>query len=874
MNPNVADLLKKIFVGLCIIITLVLAVKVYEYISQRYFNIEGFEDIKSIVTREYTNRYVNDSPIWSNKFYNMQFDDDLKKMQPPISFWKPDIKTLSTQNSQTFKMTGNAISNDTSYKSPKVKTLVVDGDLKLPDDFKKVGEISGVSGDIDWTDTDQFNILNDMQNSFNSIDDINKFNDLYNSIYKNYENVKNLYQTYNEVISNSMNNIVLTSLKFIAMQYDVYGYTPTQPTGTNNYFSMQELKNESEIKSSEPKNGNGYVSMFIPFGVDVELYNNANYKGDNYRIVSPDNPTERNEKFDETKILSDYKQLGDFVAMNGLNANGKIAVCYPVPEKYDNFYSISGNKAADNAKISTYVNSTSFYKNNNINTHIVAVKDSVYTHCVTFDIKLKYILESAGEAYKLENLEEFKTLEKNREILGKIIGIYNLNRQRDLKKLLDNISNYMQNTTVRYQHYYLLPALFTNSKIDPTISFIVKPNEAFFDNIKKSIANELNNTNPLTYGIEKPKLFDINYNSTGSDKLKLLIKPANYTYNNNFVISTDSLYATNKTFIEAREKEFEIFNKIIKSISTNTLGLPPLFVYTPIAPKNYKAIGDIVISKLSNQTSKNDELIKMRTNKEYMCVPEHCVVPVRPWRTTDLFYEINASTSDNQSNYLGFYMNPYTGTFKVSNLPGVLPTGSVEKVVACVKKCKVIDNLIRSNDCIAKTAKNNKILLNETPVVDTSSADAEAEYYESKIAEQSEVIKDLKLRANNIRVNNDKYDIINKSENRAKLQNYVDTQKENIDIITQKLLGSAGRVDVNIRIPADLRIKVTNSIVKLINDSPNMSKSQKQNLINQALNISDSNDVQQILNRCPTYDLDDYVKKSVVNDVCYGCELE
>lgn len=870
MSPYIADLLKKIFVGLCIIITLILAVKVYEYISQKYFNIEGFEEIKSIVTREYTTKYLNNSPIWSNKFYNMQFDNDINKMQSPISFWQPDIDIINNEKKTQLKMTGYSISNNNEYKPPSIKTLIVDGDVKMPSDFNKIGEISGISGDIDWNNPDQFNILNDMQNSFNTIQDIHGFNNLYNNIYSNYVDIKNLYKTYNNVLISSMNDMVLKSLKFMGMQY--YGYLNyiIQPPGTRNYFSMQDLKNDGIIESSESSNGEGYVTMFIPFGLNVELYSDANYEGAKYDIISPDNPTERNATIDDSNISSDYKQISDYLLEKGLDDNSRIKVCYPLPEKYDNFYSLNGGTAYNNVRVPT-----NKYLNETLNTHILSVKQNNYIHVVTFDIKLSKIFENAGVDYKLENITEMKTLINNINLLDDISNKVNLQRIIHLKNSLSKIKDFIiNNATVRYQHFYLLPALFKEYKLI-TRSFIVKPSEKFYDNIISSITNELNNTNPLTYFMEKPKLFDIDYSSKGNIYKKLndiyIITDTNYTNNNNFGAIE---YNSNKSDITTREKEFDIFNIIIKSIENKTLGLAPLSVYSPIAPKNYKALGDIILGKLSTTSNNIDDLLKLKTDKKYACVPEHCVMHVRPWRTTDLFYEINTSTNNNQSNYLGFYMNPYTGTFKVSNAKGVLPTGSVEKVVACVKKCNVIDNLIRSNDCITKTAKNNKNLLNDTPVIDTSSSDAESQYYEDKIAQQTEVINELKKRAINIQINDDKYDIINKAENRAKLQNYVDKQKENIDIITQKLLGSTNRIDVNVRIPANLRIKVINNITNLINNSPNMSKEQKQYLINQALNITDSNELQSILNKCPTYDLDGFVKKTVVNDVCYGCNLE
>jgi hypothetical protein len=115
--------------------------------------------------------------------------------------------------------------------------------------------------------------------------------------------------------------------------------------------------------------------------------------------------------------------------------------------------------------------------------------------------------------------------------------------------------------------------------------------------------------------------------------------------------------------------------------------------------------------------------------------------------------------------------------------------------------------------------------------------------------------------------------------NKAKLQNYVDTQKRNIELVADRLEKDQNKIQANINIP----LQVLNQIITMINNLPNLNTSQKTDLTDKIVsNAQAANsglltssqynaNLNNILRSCPEYDLTGLVKKSVVGDVCYGC---
>ena len=127
----------------------------------------------------------------------------------------------------------------------------------------------------------------------------------------------------------------------------------------------------------------------------------------------------------------------------------------------------------------------------------------------------------------------------------------------------------------------------------------------------------------------------------------------------------------------------------------------------------------------------------------------------------------------------------------------------------------------------------------------------------------------------------DKAHIVNKEMNKNKLQVYVDNQKKNIDIIMKRLIKDKNSIKTNINV----RIDDLNRIIKMIKISRDLTEEQKTELVSKLINnekmleanVINKETYKKTLNRvlssCPDYDLTGLVKKELVSDVCYGCDI-
>lgn len=302
-------------------------------------------------------------------------------------------------------------------------------------------------------------------------------------------------------------------------------------------------------------------------------------------------------------------------------------------------------------------------------------------------------------------------------------------------------------------------------------------------------------------------------------------------------------------------------------LTSGTIEFFPLQIYEPVAPAGYSSIGHV----FCNTTQ---DLQKIKTMDNVACVPSHCVKDIRDWTATDKIFEYNR-----EGVYWALYKNPYTGTFKAVNRPGV-PSGKVCKVVACVAKCNVVDNLIKADECARKYNNLNKSIVENAGTENADlAAGTEEQIYLTKIKNQSDNITRLKTRAQKMQLDISKADIITQEMNKRKLQDYVDTQKRNIDLVSRRLEKDTNTIQANVNIP----VEVINEIIRGIRNNPTMEYGQKTEIINKIIknaNELNSNiitqaqynaNLNQIAQSCPQYDLSGLVRKSTVADVCYGC---
>jgi hypothetical protein len=302
------------------------------------------------------------------------------------------------------------------------------------------------------------------------------------------------------------------------------------------------------------------------------------------------------------------------------------------------------------------------------------------------------------------------------------------------------------------------------------------------------------------------------------------------------------------------------------ALNSGNIDFFPLQIYEPIAPPNYKALGHVFCN-----TAK--DFYKLSTANNVACVPEQCVKEIRDWVSSDKVFEYNQSGV-----YWALFKNPYTGTFIAVNQPQ-LPSGKVCKVVACVAKCNAIDELQKADECARKYYQINKSIAKNTTETPDFVGNTEESIYLEKIKQQSDNITRLEKRAQQMQITIDKADIVNTEMNKSKLQDYVDTQKRNIDLVVKQLEKDQNKISANINIP----VSALNNLISMIKNVPTLTPEQKQKVISKiiqnATQLSNNTitsgqyntNLNQILKSCPQYDLTGLVKKDLVSNVCYGC---
>lgn len=395
--------------------------------------------------------------------------------------------------------------------------------------------------------------------------------------------------------------------------------------------------------------------------------------------------------------------------------------------------------------------------------------------------------------------------------------------------------------------------------------------------------NNLLNNNYIVYN-----LF---YNNISSDKLTTGIYPSLAGLNNNKLnITIDSNlqnYISQKidkininwdlppSLINQYDKLTHYFQKIIEFIDNfKNKGINdlPLTIYRPIINNpNYIVLGDIILDDSKKISNYIDFPI-------LAAVPINCVHDIRDWRSTDMIYEYQNKNNDI---YFSIFFNPYLGTFKTVTVKGNYPNGRVQKLVACVEGCKSVDNIIKYHQCAKQIQRQNKNIMDKTPLIGTNVLDEQNNYYLEKLGKRQNNINTLKTGVEIIQNINDRVNSINKADSRANLQKYIDKQKENINTITDKLINDSGKIKANVNIPKDFSLPLVNLIINKINESniPN-----KQNLIDKFMklikdlktNVITKTEMQNkldiLLSQCPNID-PMLIKKQLVNQLCVGCNI-
>jgi hypothetical protein len=354
----------------------------------------------------------------------------------------------------------------------------------------------------------------------------------------------------------------------------------------------------------------------------------------------------------------------------------------------------------------------------------------------------------------------------------------------------------------------------------------------------------------------------------------------NISVKSNYSKEDHPLYKTINNFKNGIKNKFDnIINKIITSsnllnalrdkILSNNFNHYPMKIYRPIAPKHYKSVGDLIYAETSSFKDDPNFVNSKPNLSQIACVPEQCVREAREWLPVDKIYEYQKG-----GEYLAIFKNPYLQTFRAVTTPGTLPPGKVEKVVACVERCKLIDDIIQADKCAKtfyKTHKNISDTFNMDP--DNVINERKNQIYKNKIVERQDRINMLKETTRRLQVQDDKANLINEAYNRNKLQDLVDKQNVNMHKLVDKLEKGRNTIAIRVRFNYDKLFQLCSN-GNLPNDvcsyvQENIRKPSG-NLTDAERRQYDTNAVAALLDSCPTPESEGLVKRALVENNC-GC---
>ena len=478
------------------------------------------------------------------------------------------------------------------------------------------------------------------------------------------------------------------------------------------------------------------------------------------------------------------------------------------------------------------------------------------TLSIDANINSSQLADSASIKSILSSTRYFRNVKS--ENITFIDNTVNLNNVSVTANLISSMIAKINTEIVAFAKSYPdLSGYLNFDKIIPAIQSFVTTSMAYTYNypvVKLPIASISN----LTYDISSVR---VGYTVAPFDPLSIPKMLNSMLYN--FDIS--QLPTFNSSPIAGILNNVGLIGYLANKIGTNSLGLFSMTVLEPVAPAGYMSLGHI----FTNQT---DNLKTVKANTCVGCVPISCVKEIRDWQMTDMVFEYQDSKI-----YFNIFYNPYIGTFIFGTKPG-LPSGKVCKVVACVKPCTIVDEIIKADKCARNFQQMSKSINVQNPLTSTLVTDEEDQYYLNKIAEQSQRIALLKSKATDMQIQADKVDIVNREYNKGKLQNYVDTQERNIGLVMQQLEKGKNSVDVDMQIP----LNVLNYIIKLIqtSDIPHADKKNMLDAIVKNKTLADNGvitgatyreNMSKLLKTCQDYDLNGFVRKDLASEVCYGC---
>jgi len=869
---------KKKLIYICIIIVIFIIIRILYYTL--YYDLEHFASTDNLIT-DLLSKYksTNAQQIadpnnintemqiksWNNKIYNMQ---NTTQQSKAISFYKPNLLI----NNELYCKLGDIVSQNTDYSIPTADqfTLLVKknvSDIKQPIRFDLVVDIGYNKFNSEYNDYSIY-----INNSINISNIDNSLKNCASAI----NNLNSLIQNNLSIIQNTFVNDVLKNIRIRQDNLEKGPDSITLYKLINNIgINVIEGFNSTTIISRDTSTDSSYADLINMLNIrssskrDIQPINNINENNieDNIEdssytdFLNPLNTTPsqiiNNQQPTTNSIINYSFPVKDSNVLISLPAGITGSLSYTIDNKEKNIdisipSNLDSDQDSDKTKIINKLPLVPYgsvitepqlefvYTNSKMFKYIPTV--TLINYIISLCNDIKNIYNSNSDLFIYLNLAtDLNSVTQVLRILNDMLEISNSKKDFDI--IIAQLNPIMNNNNTNT----LLGLVLWIIKNMP-ISYISTVLNFRASNIKQDI----------TY-------YTLKITGFNNDIISNII-PSTYNIVGNNIINNNKIINININNIIPNINRFATF---VSNFNNNTLPLFPLKIYKPIAPDNYISLGHVFcIDK--------KELQKIIDSNNVACIPSQCVKEIRDWKQSDKIFEYN---KDNK--YFGLFYNPYTGTFVSTNTNSQqLPDGKVCKVVACVKKCDAIDKLKKSDECARNYYNLNKNANSKTQLSSNLLSNQEEEFYLDKIKSQSDSISRLQTRAQNMQIDIDKATIVNREMNKNKLQDYVDTQKRNIDIIMKRLKDDKNKIETNINAPLD----TINAIIQMIKDSQALTSQQKNSMIKQIVDIQTKsnnnlitygdyiNNLNNILNSCPQYDLTGLVKKTQVSDVCYGCD--
>ena len=856
---------KKVLIYICLIIVILIIIRIIY--TTFYFNVENFainnEDatdlltkIKSYNVQKGINLNSSDLemkiPYWTNYFYNLRNPSNLVK---PLAFYKP----ILTINNNNYAKLGDIISINNDYSLPKDTQFTIllkknSSDIKIPLNFDL---IVNTNTNINTNTNTNSNSDSDSNSNLNS-NYLQYINGLDNTVL---DNISNNLLTCSTTIDD-LDFLIQNNMSDLNTNFSNMIYTNGLITIDNKKIPiirfLNNIKKNSTSNLSKDDSGNDNSLFESIIKIDKEIEKIIEGFEDDYTDFLPDinkslstnitksntqNPNSNNNsinyEINSNSVLILPAGIQGYIRYTD-NSNSDKTIDISIPANLDSLQGKSNiinnlsfkpydNITSDNIKIITYPS-----QDQSLFSYISTTKVINYVRTLCTDIKNIYSQKN------ISSLLSYLKLAPNIEIVKSILTIIDIY----LKK--KNINN----LTIQD---FLNDLKKANINIDDTSNLL---------GLIIYIIKKMTLTYNLTYISFKPSDIDIVSNA----KMQITIT----SFNNDIVSNIpESKYSIldNTEYIPLISNILPNITKFLQFItnssgsysagaSDNSKILPPICIYKPIAPDGYLSLGHVFCKS-------EDELEHIIKSKNVACVPSNCVKEIRDWLINDKVFEYNSDDS-----YWAIYLNPYTGTFISSNTKGQLPEGKLCKVVACVTKNNTVDKLKKADDCIRKYYNINKQAAYNSPISSKLVSDQEEVFYLEKIKSQSDSIARLQQRSKQMQTDIDKSTIVNREMNKHKLQDYTDIQKRNMDIIMKRLKDDKNKIQTNINIP----LETLNDLINIINNLPPEQQKPLIDLLD-SNNIITKQELDQIKNACPQYDLSGLIKKQMASDVCYGCDV-